>query len=205
MDKITALHLLVKSMEVILASASPRRKVVLEELGFDTVQHPMDGIDERPPSGVDVKSQVESICRRKAEGFKSHQEHIVVVADTMIEHPHDVLQSIGKPIDRNHANEILLILSNQNHKVWTVTGVNVYGEWKFFIDYSVVFIPHLEPATLEVLLDSGSWIGKAGAYDLQGKMGEYAELKEGHESTVLGISSSAIDYLYTVFKKTIEE
>jgi septum formation protein len=185
-------------MEVILASASPRRKVVLQELGFHVVQHPMTGIDERPPIGVNVKSQVESICRRKAEGFKPHTDQIVIVADTMIEHPNDMFQSIGKPMDANHANEILLVLSNQTHKVWTVTGVSVYGEWKFFIDFSVVFIPQLEPPTLKVLLDSASWKGKAGAYDLQGQMGEYAELKEGHESTVLGISSSAIEYLHTV-------
>lgn len=186
-------------MEVILASASPRRKIVLEEFGFRVVQHPLAGIDERAPTGVDVKSQVESICRRKSEGFKPQTDQIVVVADTMIEHPNDVLHSIGKPINRAHANEILLTLSNQNHNVWTATGVSVHGKWKFFVDYSVVFIPQLESTTLEVLLDSGSWKEKAGAYDLQGKMGDYAKLKEGHESTVLGISSSAIDYLQTVF------
>ena len=185
-------------MEVILASASSRRKVVLEELGFHVVQHPMDGIDEDPPTGVNVRSQVESICRRKAEGFIPHTDQIVVVADTMIEHPNDMLQSIGKPTNANDATEILLVLSNQAHKVWTVTGVSVKGEWKFFIDFSVVFIPQLEAPTLKFLLDSGSWKGKAGAYDLHGQMGEYAELKEGHESTVLGISSSAIDYLHTL-------
>jgi len=185
-------------MEVILASASARRKVVLEELGFLVKQHPMAGIDERPPTGVNVKSQVESICQRKAWAFKPDDDQIVVVADTMIEHPNDLLQSIGKPEDVTHANEILSLLSNKTHKVWTVTGVFVCGEWKYFIDFSVVYIPQLEPATLKHLLDSGSWKGKAGAYDLQGQMGEYAELMEGRESTVLGISSSAIDYLYTL-------
>ena len=181
-----------------MASASSRRKTLLEQLHFVVETKPMIGIDETPPPGVEVRLQVEMICRRKADGYDLVQNEIIIVADTMIEHPHDSNKSIGKPADLNHAREILSLLSGQNHKVWTTTGIFSKGEWHMFTNVAVVFIPNLDDETMLHLLDSGSWIGKAGAYDLHGEMQKFALLKLGEESTVLGIASEAIAFLQSM-------
>jgi septum formation protein len=190
-------------MEVVLASASPRRKTLLEQLHFVVETKPVIGIDETPPSGVEVRLQVETICRRKADGCDFGQDEIIIVADTMIEHPNDSNKSIGKPEGLNHAREILSLLSGQTHKVWTTTGIFSKGKWHMFTNEAVVFIPSLDDEMMIHLLDSGSWQGKAGAYDLHGEMQKFATLKHGEESTVLGIASEAIAFLQSIAEGVI--
>ena len=62
----------------------------------------------------------------------------------------------------------------------------------FFVESAFVEMNPLSDETLGNLIESESWVGKAGAYDLAGTMGQYAKLVEGNELTVLGFAPSAI-------------
>ncbi len=142
---------------------------------------------------------------------------ITLVSDTLVEDPDSFEQVFGKPSDKLEALSMLKRLSGRKHKVWSSTGIIVhkllgfqfdkipeieFGEWLGYIwtEYSTVEIKDLSDDILFELIDSDSWNGKAGAYDLDGAMSKYAEVKNGEKCTVLGIASIAIDTLKQILK-----
>lgn len=181
-------------MEVWLASNSPRRGAMLRPY-FPNMRHEgVAGVDETPPSGT-VEHQVLTICQRKAAALPGPMDGAVIVADTMLSDPDDHSLSLGKPRDKTHAALMLHRLQGRLHQVWTATGVHWGGEWRYWCESAVVSIPELSDEALEHLLESNSWVGKAGAYDLHGEMGRFARMVEGSESTVLGLAGGAMAFL----------
>jgi len=182
-------------VDIWLASKSPRRKQILLELFPSIFCQGIKGVDEKPPTG-EVDYQVLEICKSKAiaADLEPHVEDydIVIVCDTMLSDPDDHMLSIGKPKDKIEAAMMLHRLSGRRHQVWSATGVKKAGEWKFYCDYSIVEISPLSDDVLVELILSNSWKGKAGGYDLAGPMGQWAQIIDGSESTVLGISSQAL-------------
>ena len=184
-------------MNVWLASNSERRFALLSAL-FPNLHHEgLVGVDETPPIGT-VEHQVLTICQRKADALPHSDHDVVVVADTMLSDPDDHSLSMGKPHDRAQAALMLHRLSGRLHQVWSATGVRWKGTWHYWCEASVVAVPDLTDEQLEALLDSASWKGKAGGYDLHGPMGEHARLVDGAESTVLGFAGEAMRFLETL-------
>ena len=184
-------------MRVILASASQRRKQILEDLNYQVIVSPLNDVDETS-SKHEVSQQVLEICHKKATAVKISSESPVIVSDTMLEDPDDESIALGKPHDSVQAAMMLHKLSGRRHRVWTATGLYVNQEWKFSLESSIV---EVQPLTDQVLVDlvlSESWKGKAGGYDLAGPMADHAELVDGFESTVLGITSDALVELASI-------
>lgn len=179
-------------MGIWLASASQRRAQILQERFGEIHIEALRGVDETPPLGS-VSSQVLTICRRKADFVKTdHGYQAVIVADTMVNDPDDPNLALGKATNESEATSMLERLSGRQHKVWSATGVQICGDWTFFVEYAMVEFQQLESSVIKELIQSGSWVGKAGSYDLAGAMGEYAKLVEGDELTVLGFAPSAL-------------
>ena len=153
------------------------------------------GVDETPaPGSVDI--QVLSICQKKAQAVPDgHDFQLVVVCDTMLADPDDMDSALGKPNDSVEAAMMLHRLSGRRHQVWSATGIQLQGQWKFFVEHAIVEIESLTDEQLVELVLNESWKGKAGGYDLAGPMGEYARLIEGSEATVLGIAGEAMELL----------
>ena len=182
-------------MGVWLASASTRRAQILEKMIKPLHVEALVDVDETPPTGA-VSEQVLAICRRKASAVpKGHGFDIVVVADTMVGDPDDANAAMGKPEDSMHALAMLKHLSGRRHQVWSATGLQVCGDWTFFVEHAVVEFDELSEDVLGKLISSDSWQGKAGAYDLAGMMRSNARLVDGNESTVLGLAASALRLL----------
>ena len=160
----------------------------------------LSGVDETPPVGT-VGFQVEDICRRKAQAVDSLPYDLVIVADTMLADPEHQHLSIGKPKDKQQATQMLNRLCGRIHEVWTATGIFWQGSWTFWCESAQVSIPLLSLEELSFLLESASWEGKAGAYDLAGQMGQFAKLVGGEISTVLGIAGSAMAMLSDIAEK----
>ena len=142
---------------------------------------------------------------------------LTLVSDTLVEDPDSFEQVFGKPSDKLEAVSMLKRLSGRKHKVWSSTGIIVhkslefqfkkkqeieFGDWHGYLwtEYSTVEIKDLSDEILFELIESNSWEGKAGAYDLDGPMSKYAEVKNGEKFTVLGIASSALEVLKQIFK-----
>lgn len=181
-------------MRVILASASKRRKQILEDLNYQVIVSLLNDVDETS-SKHEVSQQVLEICHKKATAVKISSESPVIVSDTMLEDPDDESIALGKPHDSVQAAMMLHKLSGRRHRVWTATGLYVNQEWKFFLESSIVEVQSLTDQVLVDLVLSESWKGKAGGYDLAGPMANHAELVDGFESTVLGIASEALTEL----------
>ena len=181
-------------MRVILASASKRRKQILEDLNYQVIVSLLNDVDETS-SKHEVSQQVLEICHKKATAVKISSESPVIVSDTMLEDPDDESIALGKPHDSVQAAMMLHKLSGRRHRVWTATGLYVNQEWKFFLESSIVEVHSLTDQVLVDLVLSESWKGKAGGYDLAGPMANHAELVDGFESTVLGIASEALTEL----------
>ena len=182
-------------MGIWLASASKRRAQILNDRFGPVHVEALTDIDETPPSGP-VPSQVLTICRRKSEAVSSgHRFAAVVVADTMLEDPDDPNVAIGKADDELEAASMIKRLSGRRHKVWSATGIQICGDWTFFVESAIVEIDELTADDIAHLIKTGSWEGKAGSYDLADEMSRHARMVDGDELAVLGFAPSALRLL----------
>ena len=201
---------------ILLASASERRRQILSEhlkdqeacLEFYILREP-----EQEVSGVmDVNLQVESSCIRKAMAAAKEKASegenvadIILVSDTLVEDPDDERAALGKPKDESSAAFSLIRLSGRRHRVWSSTAIisrktgdiDVGDGWlaTIWTDYAIVEFEQMEEDEIIHLINSRSWDGKAGGYDLAGDAGKFARVIDGEEVTVLGFSNRAIDSL----------
>jgi septum formation protein len=150
---------------IILASASPRRKQLLEWAGlpFDVV--PGDA-DESFPADLRVEEIPVEIARRKAAWVRTRVENgkIILAADTLVVVDQQV---IGKPVDRADALRMLSLLSGRMHQV--ITGVYITDSKKesAFTETTEVWFHPLEISGIEYYVDNYKPYDKAGAYAIQ--------------------------------------
>lgn len=150
---------------IILASASPRRKQLLEwaEIPFDVI--PSDS-DETVPDQLSVSEIPVFLASQKAAIVRkiTAPEKIILAADTIV-----VLdqQMLGKPLDRSDAIRMLLLLSGKVHEV--ITGVALTNSKKeiFFAETTRVRFHSLTRAEIEHYVDHYQPYDKAGAYAIQ--------------------------------------
>jgi septum formation protein len=153
------------SNRIVLASASPRRRQLLEwaEIDFDViVRHG----DESYPPDLSVAEVPVHIARNKALAVKGTVDgaRIILAADTVVVLGAEI---IGKPIDRDDAIGILSRLSGNRHEV--ITGVALFmGEKEIaFSDTTEVWFHELSLSQIEAYVDKYHPFDKAGAYAIQ--------------------------------------
>ena len=150
---------------IILASASPRRKQLLEwaSVAFDVM--PADA-DESIPAGLPLEEIPVEIAQRKAEWVKRKVEpgRVILAADTLVIVGGEVL---GKPTDRADALRMLCLLSGRVHQV--ITGVFITDSMKetAFAETTEVWFHPLENSGIEHYIDTYKPYDKAGAYAIQ--------------------------------------
>ena len=158
-------YLFLSMASFILASASPRRKQLLEwaEIPFQVIVHPTD---ESYPPGLSATETAEYIAAQKAAAVAStcHQNEIIIAADTIVVLGEEI---IGKPMDREDAISILSKLSNQIHQV--ITGVVIRQNEKIiqFSDVTEVVFHLLTQEQIIFYVDRYKPYDKAGAYAIQ--------------------------------------
>ena len=182
-------------MRILLASASERRGAILREHFPNVEQVALQGVDETVDR-LPISEQVKEVASRKAAAVALDARHdVFVVADTLVEDPDDEREALGKPDSKEQALSMLLRLRGRRHRVWSATMVYALEKWQSSVECAIVEIEDFSDDVLVELIESESWVGKAGGYDLAGMMGTYATLKEGAESTVLGFTQSSIEFL----------
>ena len=182
-------------MRILLASASKRRGSILRQRFANIEQIALQDVDESV-SRRSVAEQVREVVSRKAQAVSFNDSYdVVIVADTLVEDPDDELQALGQPASKENATAMLLRLRGHRHRVWSATMVYSMGQWQTSIEHAIVEIEEYSDDVFIDLIESESWLGKAGGYDLAGKMGAYATLVEGSESTVLGFTQDSLEHL----------
>jgi septum formation protein len=108
----------------------------------------------------------------------------VLGADTVVEVDDDIL---GKPTDRLDAEAMLKRLSGRLHQVHTAVAVQHHTRLEHCLSSSKVRFCELDDATIARYLETGEYLGKAGAYGIQGRAGMFVEHIEGSYSGIMGL------------------
>lgn len=172
--------------KIILASASPRRRELLERIGVTDFEVRAPEVDENFPEGLSPEETVQFISREKAEAARDQWglEPIIITADTMVFLDD---RRLGKPRSEADALEMLTALQGRRHTV--CTGVTVSQGEKILTEAEstgVIFRP-AEKRELLSYIATGEPMDKAGAYGVQGKGALLVERLEGDFFNVMGL------------------
>ncbi len=173
---------------VILASASPRRRDLLGELGVAPVVRPAD-IDETPVSGEAPDALVCRLAEAKATAVDRDPDDLVIAADTVVT-VGDVI--LGKPDDPGHAAEMLGRLSGTTHRV--ITGVHLLrGQHRRrAVEETVITFRSVSEREIADYVATGEPMDKAGAFAIQGRAADFVQRIEGSRTNVVGLPVDAV-------------
>jgi septum formation protein len=181
---------------LVLASASPRRKELLQNAGIPFTVHAAD-IPEIPMEGELPKAYAERLAREKALAvFEKHPEDFVLGADTIVVVDNIIL---GKPRDSSDAARMLRLLSGRQHDV--ITGVCLVGKSVLSSRLPVpslrseitrVFVGNISEEEIRDYVATGEPMDKAGAYAIQGGASRWISRIEGDYFNVVGLPVSLV-------------
>ena len=177
--------------KIILASGSPRRKELLEQIGvrFEVIS---PDVDETPPVGIFPEDAAKILAERKCEAVAfQHPDAFVIAADTIVLLKNSIL---GKPETPERARDMLWDLSGRQHRV--ITGVafqcNETGFNKSISVASKVFFSELSLDLIERYVASGEPLDKAGGYGVQGLGAALIKRVDGSYWNVVGLPLSEV-------------
>lgn len=173
-------------MNIILASKSPRRRALLEQMGVRNFRIVTPDIDEHMDRELPPAELVRRISEEKARAVAAHAgaDTIVIAADTVVALDGAVL---GKPADEEEAFRMLSLLSGNRHQVYT--GLTVLrGEQAFSVwEETAVTFRSLTGEEIERYIATGEPMDKAGAYGIQGYGALLIEGITGDYYNVMGL------------------
>lgn len=173
---------------LILASASPRRRDLLRDLGVDfTIE--AAAIDERPLAAEPPRDYVQRLADAKARTVADRHAQAarppcVLAADTIVAVDDTLL---GKPLDGDDALRMLALLSARTHDVLTAVVVRQGTRVARALSHTRVTFRALGDAERQAYVDSGEPMDKAGAYGIQGLGGVFAARVQGSFTGVVGL------------------
>lgn len=170
---------------LVLASASPRRREILQSAGIDFETQPAN-VDETILSGESPESYVRRLAEAKARAV---QGEVVLGADTVVVVDSQIL---GKPADSADASRMLRLLSGRDHTV--LTGICLRSGRGTRVDSAstLVRFATLSEAEIADYIATGEPMDKAGAYAIQGLASKFVERIEGCYFNVVGLPVSLI-------------
>ena len=182
-----------RTKPLILASQSPRRRILLTEAGFDFQVMPPD---ERAECGICSRETppelVSRLAYQKAGDVASRLAmRVVIGCDTVAECRGQIL---GKPANREHAREMLQRMSGRIHHVYSGLCLWSRPDDQTWVEVAVTKLrmDSLPEKQLEKYLDSDDWIGKAVAFGFQDGL-DWVHVLEGSESNVVGLPLELFD------------
>jgi septum formation protein len=170
---------------IVLASASPRRRELLEALGLAITIRPT-GVPEDLLPGEDAFDAAERLARSKAEAAvtETAADSLVIAADTLV-----VLEghALGKPADHSEAILMLRRLSGRRHEVVTGVAISHGSRMVSAREISEVYFEPMTEHEIESYASTPEPHDKAGAYGMQNLAGVFIERVDGSPSNVIGL------------------
>jgi len=178
--------------ELLLASRSPRRRLLLRQAGFSPrILVPDVDDSDLAPGRVSPHAWVEALAYLKARAAAamlspSELDHTVVLAADTLAIAGDTM--IGKPTSPEHAHNMLSSLMDAEHEVVTGVCVIAQGRTERFNDSATVRFGQVSPYWLSEYIDSGDWQGKAAGYNLSERLeAGWPITFEGDATTIMGL------------------
>ena len=186
----------IKRMKILLASKSPRRKELLESLGYTFDVISID-CDESFPSDLPVDEIAGYLSEKKSNAFRILQDdEVLITADTIVALENEIL---GKPKDADDAKEMLKKLSGKTHQVYTGITIKTSENQITETDVADVSFSELSDSEIEYYIKNFKPFDKAGSYGIQEWLGmsKITEIK-GSFYTIMGLPTHLI---YEILKK----
>lgn len=184
-----------KQTRLVLASSSPQRRALLDEAGLEytTVTPPIEEPDVTHHH-LTACQHAEALAYYKARAVADDRpDDLVLAADTVCELDGEIL---GKAPSAQAARAMLSKLSGSAHRV--ITGVAICapdGQRLIASDVTDITMKHMSDEEISDYVDSGEWIGKAGAYAIQETADRYVESIDGSFTNVVGLPIELVNDL----------
>lgn len=185
-------------MQLILASASPRRKALLSLFGIPFTVRAAD-IDETMDPEKPPFDEVARVSRSKALAVSRGEEDVVIAADTIVVCQGKVL---GKPHSEAEAASMLRLLSGRDHQVMTGCTILFGDRAETFTEVTSLHFRPLSEKDILKYVQSGEPMDKAGSYGIQGGAALFCEKLEGDYYNVMGLP---VCRLYETLCRTVPE
>ena len=171
---------------LVLASASPRRRALLEQIGYTPDAVEPAALDEAALPGELPEAHAGRLAKAKAEAVAArHSGAFVLGADTVVACGRRIL---GKAESEADARRCLALLSGRRHRVYGgVTAIDPEGRAASRLVRTAVTFKRLSAEEMAAYLASGEWRGKAGGYAIQGRVAAYVRFVGGSYSNVVGL------------------
>lgn len=181
-------------IKYILASASPRRRELLTQAGFEfeiLTSNAEEVITKEIPSEVVVELaevKAENVYQKTKDTFNDTDTFVIIGADTVVVYKDEIL---GKPEDENDAYNMLSMLAGRTHQVYTgvcliIKENGTVRKKSFYESTDVTFYP-VSREDLKRYVTSGDSLDKAGAYGIQGPFAIHVKGIEGDYNNVVGL------------------
>ena len=170
-------------MNLILASASPRRQELLKLFGIPFIIRVAD-IDETMDPQASAYDEVARLSREKAMAVSRENEDTVIAADTIVVCQGKIL---GKPHSYEEAVSMLQLLSGRDHQVMTGCTVLKGDRAETFTEVTDIHFRELSEKEIRRYVASGEPMDKAGAYGIQGGAALFCEKMVGDYYNVMGL------------------
>lgn len=189
--------------DIILASASPRRRELMQQAGYEfqiQVSHKEEVYTSTTPDEI-----VKELALLKANDIaeqNARQNLVVIGADTVVAHKGNIL---GKPKSREDAFSMIRGFQGDRHQVYTGVAILSYDEngVKIVVNHAVktdVYVNSMTEEEIWAYIDSDYVLDKAGSYGIQSGFAKHIEKIEGDYFNVVGLP---ISYIYEELKKLL--
>lgn len=183
--------------KIILASASPRRKELLEWAGVTfriVTGNGEESITKTEPSQIVEELSAEKAIQA-AEMISEEEGTVIIGADTIVSFQGKIL---GKPSDKEDSRKTLEMLQGNTHQVYTGVTIVLFrdGKWQshsFSERTDVTFYP-VSPEEIDAYIETGDSADKAGSYGIQGLFGTYVKEIHGDYNNVVGLPVARLLY-----------
>ncbi|CAM2974530.1 Maf family protein [Legionella worsleiensis] len=176
-------------LNIILASASPRRLSILQEHGLNAIAMPAN-IEEIHCAGEDVQTYVTRLAKEKAQKIVSQNcpgsPDVIIAADTVVALHNHILE---KPKDRQDAFRMLSMLSGVSHEVYTGYALVYLPDLRVHVDYALTKITFhsLTDEQINDYIKTGDPFDKSGSYGIQNVFGSFVKEIKGSRFNVMGL------------------
>jgi septum formation protein len=189
--------------KIILASGSPRRIALLQQIGIEPDDVLPAEIDETPKAAEHPRSLAKRLASAKAEAARNRYGISQAKADSAFFISADTVVAVGRRIlpkteYLDEAVNCLRLLSGRSHRVYTAVAlVTPSGKERLRLSETRVRFKRLSTVEMESYLASGEWQGKAGGYAIQGKAGAFVIRLVGSYFNVVGLPIDDVSALLT--------
>ena len=192
------IHTMLNDKKIVLASASPRRKVIMDQIGLNVLQIPANIPEIRISDNPRVL--VKALAKEKALAVAERVDAdcVIIAADTVVYFNKEILE---KPHSEMQAADFLMQLSGNSHYVYT--GIAIHYKKSIICDYtkSLVQFKELSAREIDEYIQTKEPMDKAGAYGIQGYGSQFVNKISGCYFNVMGFP---VSLFYDMLNKIIK-